>query len=503
MRLALDSASLFPRLFAEARPLSESIEHLGGQEVPKYKWIHVASEGLYRGHWQGAFHLTREVFERFVDNLHQHPQYKAGARTFGDAEISCGVRDVVQFDYEHASEMHAAEGSIPSQGAPAPAWVQDLEVRNGADGRAQLWALANLGDQIRGQIQRNEYRFVSIAFDLEHAHWVSGENQGPTLTSIAFTNHPFLTNLESYAAANRRPGQPQADRVQPRASGNEAPVDTPERVSTMNAAATQTSSTAAADFERFRSRICSALGIRVTLADDAVVEAAGDAAKSGASLNSLLESLGVKDASNAIAVVPELMAARSKLVELTGELDQLLAGNAAQEAAMAAGDVAAVMSAKGWKDEALTRAVAADRTQRLNDAEEALKKTNPKATIAQRIACRAEARTAYLKEMGAQPAGGVDPQLLTTPIAATKNGVQLSTPGSLPAPGTGARVLPADGVDPASTGEVIDLRGVAGANPFEKVMRHLSSKDPAFDKLPHFQRCSRTSAFQRANQFLF
>jgi Mu-like prophage I protein len=506
MRHALDSASLFPRLFGEARPLSESIEHLAGHEVPKYKWIHVASEGLYRGHWQGAFELTREVFQAFVANLRAHPQFRAGARKLGETEVEgVGVRDVIQFDYEHASEMEATRGSIPQLGAPAPAWVQDVEVRSSADGRAELWALANLGEQIRGQIQRNEYRFVSIAFDIEHPHWQTGEDQGPTLTSIAFTNHPFLIDLESYAAANRRPGAQQADRLQDRASGNEAPVDNPTKGSAMNAAASQNLSSNA-DHERFRSRLCTALGVRTTLADDAVVDAAAEAATTGGGLKGLLEALGVKDAGAALKVIPELMAARSKLAETMQELDQLLAGNAAQEAAMAAGDATAVMKAKGWTDEALQRPLMSDRAQRMTDAENALvaerkAQGKPAPTVAERISCRANARVAFLKDNGVSDNPAVDPVLLTTPIAATKGGTQLSVPGSLP----GARVLPPDGAGDATaaTGETIDLRGVAGANPFEKIMTYLGSKDAGWPKLPHYQRCARASAFQRSNQFLF
>lgn len=497
MRLALDSAQMFPRLFGQARPLSESIEHLAGTPIPKYKWIHVASEGMYRGHWQGAFNLTREVFDAFVRNLHQHPQFKQGTLKLGDDEVTCGVRDVIQFDYEHASEMHASEGSIPERGAPAPAWVCDVQVRNAPDGSAQLWALGDLGAQIRGQMERNEYRFVSIAFDLEHSNWKTGDDQGPTLTSIAFTNHPFLQDLESYAAANRRPGQTPGDRLQPTASGNEAPVDTPPQgkgSDDMNAGAN-------ADLERFRTKVCSALSIRTTLADEAVVDAATEAAASGGGLKAILEGLGVKDAGNALKVIPELMAARGKLAETVAELDALLQGQAAQDEAMGAGDVAAVMSAKRWTDEALKRPLLADRTSRMNTAEaEANKKAGGKATGPERIKARQGAREEFLKDHGvSNPAtGGVDTSHLTTPIAAGKGGVQLS----VVTPQPGARVLPPEDGAAGDGGEVIDLRAIKGANPFDRVLRYLSSKDASFDKLPHFQRCSRAAAFQSSNQIL-
>lgn len=163
-------------------------------EVPKRKWIHVATEGSFAGHGDGEFTLDLGVFKAFIERLHADPQYKAG-------DDGIGTNPVIPFDYEHASEMPPTEGSIPSGGAPAPAWVLDLKVEKGEDGKVQLWAYAELGDQIRKQMLANEYRFVSIAFTLESVDPVTAEPAGPKLTSIAFTNHPFLRDLTPYAAS--------------------------------------------------------------------------------------------------------------------------------------------------------------------------------------------------------------------------------------------------------------------------------------------------------------
>ncbi|HXJ71780.1 MAG TPA: hypothetical protein VNM37_02965, partial [Candidatus Dormibacteraeota bacterium] len=419
--------------------------------------------------------------EAFVTNLHAHPQFKTGTLRLsaGADPVTCGVRPTIQFDYEHASEMPGSEGDIPQRGAPAPAWVCDVQVRDAADGSAQLWALAKLGQQIRGQIGRNEYRFTSIAFDLKHPNWVTGEDQGPTLTSIAFTNHPFLKNLESYAAANRRPGQVTEDRIQPTASGNEAPVDNPAKGTSMNAPAL-------ADFEKFRTRVCTALHVRTTLADEAVIDAATEAAATGGGLKGILEGLGVKDADNALKVIPELMAARAKLAETMQELDQLLQGQAAQEAQMADGDIAAVLSAKKWGDE-LKPALLADRNARMLAADGKAVAEGKKAP--ERIKAKAEARAAFLKEYGATAT--VETRHLTLPIVASRGGLQLAAPPAVEP----SRVLPADNGD-AGGGEIIDLRAVPGANPFDRLMRHLDAKDPAFKKLTHYQRCRQTSQVQ-------
>lgn len=165
-------------------------------EIPKRKWIHVATEGSYAGHGDGEFTLDAAVFKAFVDRLHADPQFKAG-------DDGIGTQPVVPFDYEHVSEMDPREGSVPSTGAPAPAWVLDLKVEE-IDGKANLFAYAELGETIRQQMAANEYRFVSIAFALETADPVSGEAAGPKLTSIAFTNHPFLRDLAPVAASSKR-----------------------------------------------------------------------------------------------------------------------------------------------------------------------------------------------------------------------------------------------------------------------------------------------------------
>jgi hypothetical protein len=160
-------------------------------EVPRFKWLHVATEGDFEGHADGKFSLNRDVFEAFVANLRADPRYRGG------------TSPVIPFDFEHASELAATNGSIPAAGAPAPAWVCDLDVREGPSGEAQLWAYAKLGNLIRGYIENNEYRHVSIAFTLNGTDPQSGDSIGPMVTSIAFTNHPFLRGITPIAASSK------------------------------------------------------------------------------------------------------------------------------------------------------------------------------------------------------------------------------------------------------------------------------------------------------------
>jgi len=169
------------------------------KKVPKYKWLHVASEGEFAGHADGEFELNRAVFTEFIKNFHADPRYKAPTAGFTEGTDG-GMKQVLPFDFEHASELAATEGSIPVTGAPAPAWAMEVELRDSADGTAQLWAYAKLGDRIRSYIAEDEYRHVSIAFALDASDPETDASIGARLSSIAFTNHPFLRGLTSIAA---------------------------------------------------------------------------------------------------------------------------------------------------------------------------------------------------------------------------------------------------------------------------------------------------------------
>jgi len=198
-RRASDEHELEVRLGAPLRwqLTAEEPEPEGDEAAPtpELKWIHVASAGTYQGH-TNPFTLDETVFDSFIKNFHANPQYKLGESGHGETKV-------LPFDYEHASEMMPTEGSIPQFGAVAPAWALELEKRTGEDGTLELWALAKLGTVIQEQIANENYQFVSIAFT-DGIDPVTGAEVGPMLTSIAFTNHPFLKMLTPIAARDRR-----------------------------------------------------------------------------------------------------------------------------------------------------------------------------------------------------------------------------------------------------------------------------------------------------------
>lgn len=444
------------------------------QEVPRLKWIHCANEGVYRGHHQGEFVFTPQVFDTFVRNFRHDPRFKAGAANDNGEPVlnaagePAGAQPVLQFDYEHASEMPPWEGTIPQSGAPAPAWVIDVEVRM-ADGVAQLWALADLGTTIRGQIQRKEYRFVSIAFTMEGKNWLTGDPIGPALTSIAFTNQPFMRDIEPLAAANR----------QTTTSKGSTMSKTADELQRELTAALQAHNT-------FCSRLCRALQLRSNLLDDDAIGAAvEEAVGKGLSLDSLLESLDVPNPADALKTVAALQEARGKLSELQQQIDDALSGAVKQDEAAIPKDVEAAMSAQGFKGDPAKKALTAHRTLCTADA---LKKLGDKRTLEGVITALAAGRAHFFSEHNVKP-GSTQQRVSGLDQPIVQRGTQ-----QLPAPTELQLSGAAEGV--------VDVSLFEGVNTTQRIMSYLSSKDPQFTKLSIEKRVQRASLFRQQNEIV-
>jgi hypothetical protein len=445
------------------------------QPTPEYKWIHCSNEGTYRGHHQGEFTFTRETFEAFVRNFRASPQYKPGALDLGGKQHTGGVRQVIQFDYEHASEMPPWEGNIPNSGAPAPAWALEVEIRDGADGKAQLWAFGKLGSVIRKQIDNDEYLFVSIAFTLEGVHWVTGKPIGPLLTSIAFTNHPFMADLTplSIAASARATSQPGPGAVP---SASEPPVAPggPKDNSRPGATTMEV---------KTRDRICRALRIQTLADDEAVVAAVEETASSGSKLKSLVDALGTVDYDGAMKVVPELKEARDNAAALLAELNGLLGAAQAADAQIAPVDVSAAMRASNYKGAGAEVALKAHRQQCIDTeieklerakAEKALPNQKPERIKAHELSqAMQKGREAFLAAHGVK---NLDNAHLGTAFVAGPNGQQLTPPSNGGSPMT---VTQTNG-----GGETIDLRAIDAPNPLLKMVGFLKNNDPGFARQP-------------------
>ena len=487
-------------LGAVALPANDNDAAGAPQPTPQIKWINVANEGEYLGHHQGGFKLDAKVMQQLVDNLHVHPQFSVGAVALPDGTTAkAGATDVVQFDYEHASEMAPWEGTIPVNGAPAIGWVRDLELRKDGQGRLQLWALAWLGDQIRGQIDRREYKWVSIAWNPSGVHWQSGKPIGAVLTSIAFTNHPFLQDLTSIAARSGATGQVKRIGIQPKAPSAEAhatgrPIAPSRERAPMD----------------LRVRLCTLYRLQPEANDDSIIRAAENAATVGGTLAGLLGLLGVSDPEAATKIVPELTAARGKLVDMLAELDSLMVADATADAAMAPQDVAAALSARGWvqrgvADASMVAALTAHRAQMVEV--EISKLTDGKRTVGERRLARERGRQSFLASYGVNQ----NPQTLhlshtfvAGPGAAGAHvqypapygGVQLSSPLAMAPDARPPLQLP--GLAPAAPlAQAINLSAFTGRNTTERVIAYLGSQDEAFGALDWGIKVKRASQWRR------
>jgi hypothetical protein len=157
-----------------------------GAELPNPDWIQIAAEGEYKGHSTGPFTLDAAVFEVIVRNFRNDPRYGGGAS------------DVIAFDFSHASEGDPS--TIAVGGAPAQAWAQELEVRAGAKG-AELWALTRFLEPMITYRAQGKYKWTSVCVWPDAHDPVSGAKIGWYLSSVAFTNDPFIQGMTPLAAA--------------------------------------------------------------------------------------------------------------------------------------------------------------------------------------------------------------------------------------------------------------------------------------------------------------
>jgi hypothetical protein len=157
-------------------------------------WVQICAEATYKGHPKADKLVWDRAFQnKVVANFHAHPWYQAGPD-------GIGVKRVVPYDFEHASEMKPTDGSIPQKGAPAAGWILELSIRDAEDGSAELWALSDFRPDVREQIQAGGYLSTSVAINPNGVDPVSGDKIGPVLSSVALTNHPFIQGMDQIAA---------------------------------------------------------------------------------------------------------------------------------------------------------------------------------------------------------------------------------------------------------------------------------------------------------------
>jgi hypothetical protein len=160
-------------------------------------WVQIAEGGPFLGHPQGAFDVNDALVDEVIRNFRAHPSFKAGPDGYGTTRI-------VQYDFKHAAEQPAS--AIAVAGAPAQAWVLDLEKRTGPNGNLQLWALTDWLEPARTYVREGRYQWTSMAVWPHSKHPVTAQDIGWYLSSVALTNDPFIQGMVPIAA--ERSGRP-------------------------------------------------------------------------------------------------------------------------------------------------------------------------------------------------------------------------------------------------------------------------------------------------------
>lgn len=151
------------------------------KDQPAPEWIQVAKLGAFNGHAQGQFEITRQTFQDIVRNFRATTNRR------------------IPIDFEHASEADGSAGSIPHTGAPAQAWIIELDDR----GEGGLWAKVEWLEPAKTYVETGKYKFFSPAIRFRSRDRVTGRAAGARMTSGALTNNPFLDGMRPIAASDR------------------------------------------------------------------------------------------------------------------------------------------------------------------------------------------------------------------------------------------------------------------------------------------------------------
>ncbi len=160
-----------------------------GERAGVPEWAMIARTGAWLGHPARAEIIT--------------PEHLRSALDYFNAHYAAHGADLV-VDYHHASALAPRTGGR----APAAGWITAMELR--AEG-AELWGRVLWTAEAAAAVARRQYRFLSPLLRFNAPNRITGEPVPMTLHSVALTNTPFLTELESLNAADGRAGSPATD----------------------------------------------------------------------------------------------------------------------------------------------------------------------------------------------------------------------------------------------------------------------------------------------------
>lgn len=426
-------------------------------------WVQICRAGNYLGYSAGPVEWTAETFQKVVENIHRHPSFRVGPD-------GVGIAPVVAYDYEHASELDPTSGTVPLTGTPACGWVFDLQVRAGADGVAELWALSEFLPHAREQIRSGAYRWTSVAVWTDAVDPVTGEELGPVLTSVALTNHPFVQGMTPLAASAR-------GAIGSAAEGSRTSTRMPDPAE-----------------KKLNRRLAKALvkQRRIKHEDVPEEEIAEEAAEAMDALQAIADLIGSPDADKLVEKAAKMAADAAKLSEVLPALEQARA--ALRAGAEKEADEEAQFVAEDGSDDKVVQ-------QRLFQA----------AKVVRRGCIKDDGTVddAKLKEFRAT--WGVDEAklreqrktLLTSKIVASAEGGQIGSHATgAPKPGALPPDAPAGGGVRTPDGKLVSelLDGVEGFNEIEKARRYLCATNTAIKSAPHPRQCWLASEFLRTGK---
>ena len=126
-------------------------------------WQPIALEGSWKGHWMGAFSISKAQLQQMADGIK-------------GSEIDIVV------DFEHSTMF--------SDKAPAAGWIKEAQVRGNELVAQIVWT-----DTAAKHIREKEYKYLSPVIHWNTRDRQTGADAGTTIQSVALTNVPFLHEL--------------------------------------------------------------------------------------------------------------------------------------------------------------------------------------------------------------------------------------------------------------------------------------------------------------------
>ncbi len=190
---------------ARKATVTVSLADLFSGEDTGPKWVMVTREGDFPGYLGGLrpFVFKKADLEQMVANIKANPAFTVDAAGVGNGQV-------IPWDFNHASEADPVTGELPVTGAPAQGWTMDMEVRDGPDGKAQLWALTQFIGVALTYVKAGQYLWASVSVAFNAVNAETAQNVGALVTSIALTNTPVVEGMDKLTASNRGtvlPGQ--------------------------------------------------------------------------------------------------------------------------------------------------------------------------------------------------------------------------------------------------------------------------------------------------------